>query len=237
MAANEDRVQARVTEILNLCDPATYSKTISSRNKTRNTIAIRDFCAEAGLMILKAIAERPNEFRYQFLEDSDEITTSGDAMPPHLGPPARIAITPYAGTEFLIEARRSSYDKIQSYRENPENVYDSIDHDQPGSTLSGLYDIWDDRFFFTGHSAVLRLARVPEREDNATLIPDIMENTWIRLAMGEAKKAGVSDYATRLIEDYAVRGMKDLEEFKAGGRVFTEVDEPKQSPVDHNLVR
>lgn len=236
MAASETRVRKRVTELLNLCDPATYSITISARNKTRNTIAIKDFCAEAGLMILKAIAERPNEFRYQFLANSTPITTSGDAMPAHLGPPAAVKITPYTGGT-VVEGRRSNYDKIQSYRENIENIYDAIDHDQSGSTLSGLYDIWDDRFFFTGKSAVLSLARLPVRADNATLIPEIMENTWIRLAMGEAAKVGIGDYASRLIAEYGARGMRELEDFKQGGRVFTEVDVPQQSPVDHNLVR
>jgi hypothetical protein len=235
MAASEARVLKRVTEMLNLVDAGTYSSTISSRNKTRNALAIADFVAEAGLMITKAIAERPNEFRRTFLSDTT-VTTSGNQMPPHLGPPAKVAITPYAGGTPM-EGRRTSFDKIESYRENPENVYDPIDHDQEGSTLAGLYDIWDDRFFFTGESAVLSLARPPVRADNATAIPEFMENTWIRLGIGESAKVGVSDYATRLITEYGARGKADLEEFKAGGRVFTEVDVPQQSPVDHNLVR
>jgi len=236
MAANEERVLKRITEILNLCDPGTYSKTLSGRNKTRNQNAIADFTAEAGLMICKAIAERPNEFRSGFLADTPAITESGLAMPPHIGPPARVLIIP-CPDGFPVEARRSSYDKIQSYRENVEKVYDPVNHDEPDSTLSGLYDIWDDRFFFTGVSAVLSLAKVPSREDNANLIPEIMENTWIRLGVGEGGKVGVSEYAARLIGEYAEKGRGDLEEFKAGGRIFSEVDVPQQMPTDHNLVK
>jgi hypothetical protein len=236
MAANQERVLKRITEILNLCDPGTYSKTLSGRNKTRNQQAIADFTAEAGLMICKAIAERPNEFRRGFLSDTPAITTSGDPMPEHVGPPAKILITPHPGGS-PIEAKRSSYDKIQSYRENPETVYDSVGHDEAGSTLSGLYDIWDDRFFFTGVSAVLSLARPPSRTDNANLIPEIMENTWIRLGVGEAGKVGVSEYAARVIGEYGEKGRGDLEEFKMGGRTFSEVDVPQQVPTDHNLVK
>jgi hypothetical protein len=75
------------------------------------------------------------------------------------------------------------------------------------------------------------------RANNATHIPEFMENTWIRLGIGEASKVGVSDYATAMIAEYGARGQRDLEEFKQGGRVFSEVDVPNQIPTDHNLVK
>jgi hypothetical protein len=235
MAADRDRVLKRVTEMLNLCAPGTYSATLSSRNKTRNATAIADFVDEAGLKICTAIADRPNEFRYNFLANSATITTSGDAMPAHLGPPAAVKITLYSGGTVRDGARRD-YRKIQSYRELP-NIYDpaGLAHNVAGSTLSGYYDIWDDRFFFTGFSAVLSLARLPVRADNLTLIPELMENTWIRLAMGEAAKVGTGGYESNIIASYGARGTQDLEEFKNGGRVFTEVDDPKPQSAIHNL--
>lgn len=242
--ADQTRVLKRVTEILNLCDAAAYSATLSSRNKTRNATAIADFVIEAGLMIMKAIAERPNEFRYLFLSDTSAITTSGAALPligsgtaqPHLGPPASVLITPYTGGT-AVQGDRKDYKKIQSYRENPEDVYDAIAHDAEGSTLSGYYDIWEDRFYFTGKSAVLTLARHPQRAETATLIPGIMENTWIRLAVGEAAKVGTGEYEAGIIGEYGKRGQSDLEEFKAGGRVFPEVDEPTPVDAAHRLVK
>lgn len=187
-------------------------------------------------MILKAIAERPNEFRYPFLADTGAITVSGDPMPTHLGPPASVKITKYA-TGTVVEGMKLDYQKIESYRENPFKVYDAVDHNLVNSTLSGYYDIWDDRFFFTGFSAVLKLARLPVRADNETLIPEILENTWIRLAMGDAAKVGTGGYESAIIGEYGKRGQKDLDEFKAGGRVFKEVDEPKPTSAVHNLVK
>jgi ActR/RegA family two-component response regulator len=97
--ADRSRVLDRVTEILNLCVPGGYTSTLSPRNKTRNEDAIADFVDEAGLMILKAMAERPNEFRYLLLTDTSAITTSGNAVPlvndqPHLGPPAAVKDNP-----------------------------------------------------------------------------------------------------------------------------------------------
>lgn len=235
MAANRTRVIDRLQELLNLVDAGTYGGALSARNKTRNADAIEDTVDEAGLMILKAIAERPNEFRYAFLADSSPITTSGAAMPAHIGPPAKVSITLYSGGP-VREGQTRDYRKIESYRENPEQIYDEIDHDEEGSTLSGYFDIWDDIFYFTGYSAVLSLARLPVRADNTTLIPEILESVWINLAVGNAAKVGTGGYEATIIGEYWKRGMDQLEEFKAGGRVFREVDDPQPSAA-HQLVK
>lgn len=236
MSASRPRVLKRVTEILNLCLPGTYSATLSTLNKTRNALAIEDFVDEASLQILKAIAERPNEFRYSFLADN-VITASGNQMPLHLGPPASIKIRLSNGGEIRSGERRD-YRKIESFRENINGVYDTTArHDEAGSSLSGYYDIWDDKFYFTGYSATLSLARLPVRADNLTLIPEILESVWIHLAAGEAAKVGTGGYETNLIAEYARRGMAELEEFKTGGRIFTEIDEPKPQTAVHQLVK
>jgi hypothetical protein len=240
--ADRSRVLDRVTEILNLCVPGGYTSTLSPRNKTRNEDAIADFVDEAGLMILKAMAERPNEFRYLLLTDTSAITTSGNAVPlvndqPHLGPPAAVKITLSSGGT-VREGRRLDREKIQSYRELPQ-IYDPNGkaHNAVGSTLGGYYDLWDDIFYFTGYSAVLSLARMPVRAETATLIPGILENPWIRLAVGEAAKVGTGGYEQNIIGEYGTRGQNDLAEFKAGGRVFKEVDEPKPTSAVHNLTK
>ena len=154
MSADRTRVINRTLEILNLVAPATYGGAISSRNKTRNLTALTDMVDEAGLQILKAIAERPNEFRYPFLANVT-VTTSGTQMPAHLGPPASILITLYEDGP-VKEADRRDYRRIQSYRENLNEIYDNTaNHNEFGSSLAGYYDIWDDRFYFTGFSATL----------------------------------------------------------------------------------
>ncbi len=224
MSADRDRVLKRVTEILNLVDAGTYTATLSARNKTRNEEAIADMTDEAGLMMLKAIAERPNEYRYQFA-DTTTITTSPDAMPPHIGPLMSVSITPYSGGN-AVEGKQKNYQKVQSYRANINKVYDEIDHDEEGSSLSGYYDVWEDKFYFTGLSADIEFARLPVRADTATLIPEILESTWIKLAVGNAEKVGTGQYETSVINKYLTQGMSDLDEFKAGSRQFKEADEP-----------
>lgn len=235
MAADRTRVLKRVTTILNLAEAGTYSSTLSPRNKTRNAVEIEDFVDEAGLQILQAIAERPNEYRYQFVAPSGPITVSGDALPAHIGPPAAVTITPYSGAIYTIPGMQKDYQKIESYRLNPNKVYDSKDHNVAGSTLAGFYDVWRDIFFFTGFSAVVDLARLPVRADNTTLIPEIMENTWVRLAVGEAAKVGTGGYEQNIIGEYGKRGFADLEEFKNGSRIFKEIDEPKPVSAVHDV--
>lgn len=239
--ADRTRVIKRTLEILNLVDAGTYSATLSVRNKTRNLAALTDAIDEAGLMILKAIAERPNEFRYLFLTDTSAITTSGDKLPlvglqPHLGPPDAIRITIYSGGPVRDGAQRD-YRKIQSYRENPGQVYDAINHNQSGSALSGYYDLWSDRFYFTGLSAVVTLARHPIRAETATSIPGIMESVWVKLAVGNAAKVGTGGYESAILANYGQQGRSDLEEFKAGGRQFREIDDPEQSSEVHAIAK
>lgn len=141
MAADRTRVLARVTEILNLCDPGTYSSTLSTRNKTRNAGAIADFVDEAGMRILEAIAKRPNEFRYLFAATSSEITTRPLPLPPHLGPLMAVRITPYNGSTTILEGDRRDRLKIQSYIDNPHKLYGAIDHNMSSAGVTSSYDV------------------------------------------------------------------------------------------------
>jgi hypothetical protein len=237
MAADETRVRMRVTEILNLCAPSTYSTTISDRNKTRNTLAIADFVVEAGLEICRAIAERPNEFRSAFLATSSPITASGDPLPAHIGPLDSVRITPYTGATYTIEGARRDRDRVEAWRLNPSKVYDPKNHNTAGSTLAGFYDVWEDKFYFTGESAVIKYAAQPVRADTATKIPDIFEPVWVKLAMGNAAKVGLGGYELALVKEYGDQGRSDLEMFKAGNRQFREVDEPRPVSAMHDLAK
>jgi hypothetical protein len=219
-AADRARVLKRVTEQLNLCDPGTYSSTLSTRNKTRNAAAIADFVDEAGLMILKVLARCQNEFRYLFVTDTAAITTSGDLLPliggqPHVGPPVSVRITLSSGG-IVRDGVQRDYRQIQRMRETPAN-YDpnGTAHNLAGSVLGGYYDIVNDKFHFTGYSAVLALARHPQRTETATLVPGQFENTWVHLGIGEAAKVGTGGYQDSVIGNYGKLGFDELTQFEA----------------------
>jgi len=236
MSADRSRVLKRCTEILNLCTAGAYSATLSTRNKTRNATAIADAVDAAGISILKAIAERPNEFRSQFATDQ-AITTSPVQLDAHIGPPIRVSIVPYSGATAIEVNQPTDYGKVTSYRENPGKVYDRLDHNVSGSSLSGKWGVWNDKFAFTGYSATVTLARPPVMADTLTLIPEFMEPVWVRLGLGEMAKVGTGGYEMAIIDRHGTKGERDLEEFKAGNRVFSEVDSPEMPNEVHTITK
>src|SRR5690349_17927293 len=139
MATDFNRVKSRVTEILNLCDAGTFSSTISTRNKTRNALTIDAACYEAGLKILQAIGEVPNEFRESLITVVN--VTHGQLLPAHLGKPAFVEIQKVSGDLIWRKGKRKDVQQIEAYRANENLVYDEIAHDQDGSSLSGYYNI------------------------------------------------------------------------------------------------
>jgi hypothetical protein len=230
-AADQDRVLTRVTEILNLCDAGGFSKTLSPRIKTRNADAIAAFVTEAGYRILQTVASVPNEFRDNYVTEITPIPYRS-FLPDHFGQPTYVDIMPYAGATW-IPAAPLSYQKIDSYRNNP-NVYDPLGkaHDVKDSVLAGYYDIWEQRFYFTGADARTGLAQVT-RDMVATMVPGFLENTWIRLGIGEAGKSGLGQYDLGIVTMYGQKGEADLAEFKTGKRTFAEVSEPEPTNEVH----
>ena len=223
-AADQDRVLKRVTEILNLCDAGTYSAEISDRIKTRNAEAIADSTIECGFRILQMVASTPNEFRPNYLHEITPIVYR-EFLPDHFGQPLYVDIKPYSGAQW-IPAAPLNYQKIDSYRNNPD-IYDPSGkrHDVKDSTLSGYYDIWEQRFYFTGFEVRAGLAQAT-RADVATKVPAFLENTWIRLAVAESAKSGMWQNDTRVTALYGQKGEDDLQEIKNGQRQFAEVSEP-----------
>jgi hypothetical protein len=227
--ADQTRVLKRVTEILNLCDAGAYSSTLSTRNKTRNAAAIADFVTEAGFKLLQMLAETPSEYRHNYVS---EITpTYQQLLPDHQGQPLYVDIESYPGAGFE-PGEQKDYQRIVSYRDNPGKVYDTKDHNVSGSAIGGFYDVWEQRFYFTGNSAKVGLAIVT-RADVATKVPEIMENTWIRLAIGEAAKVGTGQYEMGVVSLYGQKGEADMQEFKTGKRSFAEVSEPQPTNEVH----
>jgi len=230
-AADQDRVLARVTEILDLCEAGTFSKTLSPRIKTRNETAIANFVTEAGFKVLEMLATLPNEFRNNYLQE--ETPDYKELLPDHFGQPFYVDIQPYPDAEWQVAAPLN-YQKIESYR-SLGNIYDlnGKAHNVKDSSLAGYYDIWEDRFYFTGEAAKIGLAQI-SRADVATKIPAFLENTWIRLSIGESGKAGVGQYDLGMITLYGQKGEADMAEFANGRRTFAEVSEPEKTNEVHN---
>ncbi len=216
-------------DILNLSAPGAYSKTLSPRIKNRNEEAIGDMVTDAGLMILRTLGEFPNEYRQTLVVPVG--LTHQELVPEHQGKPAYVEIRRYPGAQWT-PGHRIDYRKVESYRNDPNRIYDPIAHDTLGSSVAGYYDLWEGRFYFTGYQAQAGFVQIL-RADTATKIPDVLEATWIRLAVGESDKAGQGQYGSSVAGQYGQKGMADLAEFRSGQRRFTEVSEPEPTGAAH----
>ncbi len=229
MPADINRVKTRVNVILNLMAPGVFSSSVSPRIKNRTEAEIEAIVTDAGLILLRTLAETPNEYRAPLI--NVVALTNGQLLPEHQGQPAYVEIQRYSGGPWTIGERRD-FRKIESYRRNPLKIYDATNHDQVGSSLSGYFDSWEKRFYFTGFAARAGLAQVT-RASVLDKIPEILEPTWIRLAVGESTKAGEGNYTLSVAGAYGQKGMQDLAEFQAGKRIFSEISDPEPTSAVH----
>jgi hypothetical protein len=229
--ADQSRVLTRVTTLLNLAAPGTFSSTISSRNKTRHADEIAAFVTEAGLEILQMLAETPNEYRNNFVAET--TPSHGDFLEDHQGQPAYVSIQKYSGGPFEPGSDAKTYLEIESMRNNP-NIYDPAGkaHNVSGSSLAGYYNIWERKFYFTGFAAKVGLAQVT-RTDVATKIPELLEPVWVKKSVGKALKSGLAAYDAEVVKTYGGEAENDMAEFKQGRRIFSEASDPESKAEVH----
>ncbi len=232
--ANYDRTLKQVLDKINASDTAAYSASLSSRNKTRNLDAIKDAGIEAGLEILRKICSTPgNEYRNAFV--AAVVHTHRANLAEHIGKPVYVEIQKQSGGSWVIAERRT-YQKIESWRNDPHHIYDSVAHNDAHSKLAGFYDIWNDRLYFTGAAARIGLANATRADvltGAATRIPAMFESTWVKLWIGNLPKAGEGAMTMQMAEYYFQRGMNDLMMFEQGKRQMPEVDEPEPTSAVH----
>ena len=213
--ADQIRVKKRVLEILNLADAGTYSVTLSPRNKTHNTLAVDDAILDAGLAVLKTIAESPaSEYRRALI--SVVAVNHGEQLPEHIGKVAFVQIQAFDGASYR-RAEQRPLARIEAYRENTLSIYDAIDHNQDGSTLGGYYDIWENKIYFTGFAASVGIASVA-RADVATKMPEVLEHTQIGLAVENCVKAGEGNVTMEVARWHGDRARQTLAEIKGEKR-------------------
>jgi hypothetical protein len=222
--ADFNRVLSHTIAILNA---GPYGTTLSTRNKTRDLNEIKAAIFEAGLIITQTLASYPSEYRKPFFVTTN--INNETLVPDHLGKVVDVSIQRFTDDAF-IQAKQKSYEQVQAYRINANQIYSKINHDQEGSPLGGYYDIWNDQLFFTGNAARITVAistRTDVYDNTTSKIPVFFEPTWVKLTIGHVLKNGEGATVLAIADRYYNQGLADLNEFKSGKRVFIEVDEPE----------
>lgn len=189
MAADETTVKQRVTEILNACDPGTFSTTINTNNKHRNITAIAEAVREGALMIARAICSNPNHVhRGLYVSGTPTSLTHGGELPDMAGEGDLVEIQPVAAAAYIIGTPRTAQE-IDSYRSNVSSLYSSVAHTAATSPLTGYYNISQGRVRFTGNAAQMYHPLI-SRSTAASLVPDEYEDLWVGLGVGLSIKEG-----------------------------------------------
>lgn len=215
MAVDLTRVKRQVIQTLNAgtrnsSGVGTYNVTVADKGYLSEEIdtAIREAC----ISVMQAICETDGHpARTSFL--SLESVTHASVIPEHHGEIGVPVITPYSGASATLLGTRKSYEDVQAYRANPNNIYDTIAHNLQGSSLAGYYATVGNYIYFTGHSAQVPLANFEADDDD--LIPDAFEPAVIKLSLGYMAKDGA---ASDIFSYYLDLGQQDLGIIRSGGQ-------------------
>lgn len=225
--ASLSRVQNQVTILLNAntrdgSGNPVYSSAVG--DKARHATEIETSCYNAAMAVGRAICEAGSSpFKEPFIEVVD--LDHGEPVPTHYGDTSVPEIVPFSGATFTLRGIRSTPDRIDSYRRNRNNIYSPVAHNASdggqASPIAGRYDIANGIFYFTGFSATMMVGSF-ERADVFAKIPDALELTIVKLALGYSAKEG--DTSDGLFSSWAVQGQNDLDQLRAGGSQFQPID-------------
>jgi hypothetical protein len=212
MAASEAQVRARVTDILNLQTPGSWTATVASTNLDRNELGITQAVLEGAMMIAKAILANPTHVhRNLFISATPVALTSGAELPDMAGEMDLIEIQPYTAASWITGVPRTPQ-QIDSFLSNTSSLYGTPAHNVQGSPLTGYYSIDNGRVKFTGAAARIYSPLV-DRATVTTIIPDEYEDCWVWASVAGTPKEG--DNMMGIVGHYsqlALSGLKAISE-------------------------
>lgn len=182
-------VHGRCIAALNAAPAGTWALSIDiTDDNRRNDTEIDKAILAADAQVCLAICETIGHgYRSLFLVSTPLI--HGEAIPEHLGPIEMVRIELFAGGP-VAAGREKDADDIDAYRNDTLGLYDTIPHDQDGSTLGGYFKVIADEARFTGSEATALLA-IFERSVECQS-PESYEDIVFNIAMMNLVKEGDS---------------------------------------------
>ena len=208
MAADQTTVLKRVTGILNLQAPGTFSSTVASTNLDRHADEITQIVREGAIAIARAILSNPKHcHRNLFISGTPTALTHGGELPDMASEGDLIEIQKVAAGIYFVGISRD-VQQVVTYRDNGDSFY-GTSHTTAGSPISGYYAMHNGRFYFTGNAAQGYFPIV-DRATVGSLIPDEYEDAWVTISAGLTPKEG--DMSLPIAQYYAKLAQKNLAE-------------------------
>ena len=187
------------------------------------TAEINRAIVETEAEIVQALCSSYHPMRTSFLTWSAVV--NGAEVPEHIGQIESVEITPYSGgTVVLGEA--TSRSNIQRWRENHNNIFDTIAHSTTGSNLAGYYNLTNNTLTFTGLSARVRICSYsPDYATPALKVNDQFDSMLVAGTIPKLNKLGVPQ---ALVSTYGQAYMNLLGLIKQGVENLPEIPEAQQ---------
>lgn len=240
MGMDFELAAAQVTQILNAgikdsSGNAEFSDEIGDPLYSKEEIL--NNCINAGEMVLLAILETDGHPQRSAFMENVEVDYKA-AIPIGFGSFGTPEITPYENAPYTVAGVELSPEEIESYRQNPRRIYCAVNHDQSypapedepdtvreASDIAGFYAVDGLKFYFTGFSAIVPVARFDREDiykssDKTSKIPEGFHSTVVKLAAGLSGKDGMlSDIAGF----YNRQGLTDLALIRGGKEIIPKI--------------
>jgi hypothetical protein len=215
MAASETVVKERLTDLLNVQAPGTWSTTVASTNLDRHATGIAEAAREAALEIARAIVSNPKHYhRNLFISATPTSLTHQGELPDYGCEYDPIEIERFTSAGYRRGIDVADPFVVEEYRANPSSAYDAVAHDTTGSLLGGFYAIQNNRIYFTGLNC-RGYFPVISRTGVLTIIPDEYEGAWYYIGAGILLKEG--DNLLPIAQHYTQLGTAALQAISQEG--------------------
>ena len=217
MAASETVVKERLTDLLNVQTPGTWSTTVASTNLDRHATGIAEAAREGALEIARAIVSNPKHYhRNLFISATPTSLTHQGELPDYGCEYDPIEIERYTSAGYRRGILVDDPFLVEEYRANPSSAYDAVAHDTTGSFLGGFYNISNQRIYFSGLNC-RGYFPVISRTGVLTIIPDEYEGAWYFVSAGILLKEG--DNLQPIAQHYTQLGLAALQAISQEGTI------------------
>ena len=148
--------------------------------------------------LARDVCEAYHPMRMPFLAYSADLE-NGDLIPERIGQVESVLIQPTSTAipEDWVVGEYTSRTNITAWRANVNNIFDAINHDQAGSSLSGYFNLTNDTITFTGYRAQVNICTyIPNYAAPALQIDNLFDPALVSGAIIRLNKLGVPQAMT-----------------------------------------
>ncbi len=181
---------------------------------------IKTAIVETETEIVRDVCEANHSRRNDFLALSSVIA-NGASIPEHIGQIESIHIEPYSSAGYSL-AEKTTRTNIRLWRENVNNRFDAINHDQSGSKLSNYYSLDNNIIEYTGLNAKANICTyTPDFATYVLQLDDLFANALVAGSVPKLLKLGIP---ANLVQHYQGLYDRARNSIRSGSEVLPDIE-------------